>query len=228
MEDLFADFVHFLKTNDIEDGMASPGDAILQKIVADRVNLLELAAIYLKNMDHHRFVDNLTNIINRVDYEDVYPVGQLIVRHAIQTGNLNIQDSCLKTIDSWAVDGHGDEFLDLLDNLNYECNFLAKYGTEIACSIRQMQQEKNVERGIVKCYIIKGEILPESIYGEIIQDPDFQEKEFVVTYLCSCFKCGRLAITGMLTHSPKCNCTDVKLCKNFICSDCLEKTGGTP
>lgn len=122
-----------LFTSDTEWGMYSEFDEFTIEHVEDEHFMKAINEIYIKNYHNENVLIKIINAISEVEYNKVFPFGQMVAIAAVYNKSLLVQQKGIEAFERW----HQESSISILENLDIKEKWLKKYVDKIIEDLKE-------------------------------------------------------------------------------------------
>lgn len=124
---------NLLFTSDTEWGMYSEFDEFTIEHVEDEHFMKAINEIYIKNYHNENVLIKIINAISEVEYNKVFPFGQMVAIAAVSNKSLLVQQKGIEAFERW----HQESSISILENLDTKEKWLKKYVNKIIEDLKE-------------------------------------------------------------------------------------------
>ena len=128
-----------LFSSDIEWGIYSEFDKFVMEHVEDEYLMKAINDIYVQNCQNEEVLMKILNAISEVEYEKVYPFGQITAIAAVSNKSLAVQQKGIEAFERWKR----EDSIAILENLDIKENWLKKYVEKIINNVKSVNPKSN-------------------------------------------------------------------------------------
>ena len=125
-----------LFSSDIEWGIYSEFDKFVMEHVEDEYLMKAINDIYVQNCQNEEVLMKILNAISEVEYEKVYPFGQITAIAAVSNKSLAVQQKGIEAFERWKR----EDSIAILENLDIKENWLKKYVEKIINNVKKVEK----------------------------------------------------------------------------------------
>lgn len=125
-----------LFSSDIEWGIYSEFDKFVMEHVEDEYLMKAINDIYVQNCQNEEVLMKILNAISEVEYEKVYPFGQITAIAAVSNKSLAVQQKGIEAFERWKR----EDSIAILENLDIKENWLKKYVEKIINNLKKVEK----------------------------------------------------------------------------------------
>lgn len=125
-----------LFSSDIEWGIYSEFDKFVMEHVEDEYLMKAINDIYVRNCQNEEVLMKILNAISEVEYEKVYPFGQITAIAAVSNKSLAVQQKGIEAFERWKR----EDSIAILENLDIKENWLKKYVEKIINNLKKVEK----------------------------------------------------------------------------------------
>ena len=125
-----------LFSSDIEWGIYSEFDKFVMEHVEDEYLMKAINDIYVQNCQNEEVLMKILNAISEVEYEKVYPFGQMTAIAAVSNKSLAVQQKGIEAFERWKR----EDSIAILENLDIKENWLKKYVEKIINNLKKVEK----------------------------------------------------------------------------------------
>lgn len=125
-----------LFSSDIEWGFYSEFDKFVIEHVEDEHFMKAINEIYVQNYQNENVLIKILNAISEVEYEQVFPFGQMTAIAAISNKSLAVQQKGIEAFERWKR----EDSIAILENLDIKENWLKKYVEKIIINLKKVEK----------------------------------------------------------------------------------------
>lgn len=125
-----------LFSSDLEWGMYSQFDEFVMEHVEDEYFMKAINEIYVQNYQNENVLIKILNAISEIEYEKVFPFGQITAIAAISNKSLAVQQKGIEAFERWRQ----EDSIAILQSLDIKENWLKKYVEKIINHLKEEEK----------------------------------------------------------------------------------------
>ena len=125
-----------LFSSEIEWGFYSEFDEFVIEHVEDEYFMKAINEIYIQNYQNENVLIKILNAISEVEYEKVFPFGQMTAIAAVSNKSLVVQQKGIEAFERWKQ----EDCIPILENLDIKENWLKKYVEKIISNLKKEEK----------------------------------------------------------------------------------------